>query len=138
VALTLLLVLGAAATGVAAYLTWDDARSTRDATAPLQVRARALRSDLATADLAVVKLTALFAAVRAQGDATAAAVTLANQAAQHYNNAESGLAAALGADVAATGTSLAETTAAVRSAIADLQGVLTQLAGAASVGTTDG
>jgi prefoldin subunit 5 len=83
------LVVVAIGLGVVAYLTYQDARDTRAATRPLATRVAQLDADVTAADSAIDRLTALFAAVRAQADATKAAVDATNQAASNYNQAES-------------------------------------------------
>ena len=110
------LVLAAAGLGVFAFLTYGDAQATRDANRPLETRAARLRADLSASDVAIDDLSALFIAIRAQNDATAAAVAATNKAAAQYNNAQAGIAAALGAEATDALTALDQATAAVKTA----------------------
>ena len=116
-ALTVVFVLIAVGCGALASFTWQDANDVRDATKPLEARIAQLRADRSTADVAIDRLTEVFAAIRAQNEATATAVNTANQAAQRYNNAQAGIAEALGGEVTNVGTSLTQSTAAVRTAV---------------------
>jgi hypothetical protein len=117
-AFAVLLVLVAAGLGVLAFLTYQDAQDTRDANQPLAARADKLRSDLSSSDKAIDDLSALFIEIKAQNDATAAAVAATNKAAAQYNNAESGIADALGADAATAVAVLDQATASVKTAAA--------------------
>jgi hypothetical protein len=126
--LTILLVVVAIGLGVFAFLTWHDANDIRDATKPLEARTAQLHADVGTADTAIDRLTELFAAVKAQSDATATAVDTANKAAQQYNTAQTGIADAFGANVASVGTALTQSTTAVRTAAENARGVLGDLA----------
>lgn len=127
-----LLVLVAAGLGVLAFLTYQDSQDTHDANQPLAARAEKLRSDLSSSDQAIDDLSALFIAIKAQNDATAAAVASTNKAAAQYNNAEAGIADALGADAAAAVAALNQATAAVKTAVEQANAAL------AGLGTTDG
>jgi hypothetical protein len=130
--LAVLLVLVAAGLGVLAFLTYQDSQDTHDANQPLAARAEKLRSDLSSSDQVIDDLSALFIAIKAQNDATAAAVTSTNTAATQYNNAEAGIADALGADAAAAVAALNQATAAVKTAVEQANAAL------AGLGTTDG
>jgi hypothetical protein len=130
--IAVVLVATAAACGVVAFLTWQEANESRDATKPLEVRAAQLRADLTTSETTIARMTALFAALGAQGDATTKAVAAANHAAQQYNTAESGMADALGADVPATVETLTQTTTEVRAAADQVNAVLAELVGSAT------
>jgi hypothetical protein len=126
------LVLVAAGLGVLAFLTYQDAQDTRDGNQPLAARAEKLRSDLSSSDTVIDDLSALFIAIKAQNDATAAAVAATNQAATQYNNAQAGIADALGADAAAAVAALNQATATVKTAVEQATAALVGL------GTTDG
>ena len=115
-----------------AFLTYQDSQDTHDANQPLAARAEKLRSDLSSSDQAIDDLSALFIAIKAQNDATAAAVAATNKAAAQYNNAEAGIADALGADAAAAVAALNQATAAVKTAVEQANAAL------AGLGTTDG
>jgi hypothetical protein len=121
------LVVVAVTLGVFAFLAWRDSVDTRDATKPLETRAAQLEVDLTTANTAIDRYTALFAAITAQADATTKAVDAANQAAQQYNVTQTGVAAAFGPDVTNTGGALSQTTAAVQTAVDGASTVLAEL-----------
>jgi hypothetical protein len=121
------LVLVSAGLGVLAFLTYQDAQDTRDANRPLAARAETLRSDLSSSDKLIDDLSALFIEIKAQNDATAAAVAATNQAATQYNNAEAGIAAALGADAAAAVAALDQATVAVKTAVDQAKAALGEL-----------
>jgi hypothetical protein len=123
-ALTVVFVLIAVGCGALAYITWQDANDVRAATKPLEARTAQLHADQSAADVAIDRLTAVFGAIRAQSEATATAVGTANQAAQRFNNAQAGIADALGGDVANVGASLTQSTAAVRTAVDRARDVL--------------
>jgi hypothetical protein len=127
-----LLALVAAGLGVLAFLTYQDAQDTRDANRPLAARAEKLRSDLSSSDQAIDDLSALFIEIKAQNDATAAAVAATNKAAAQYNNAEAGIADALGADAATAVAVLDQATATVKTGVERVNAAL------AGLGTTDG
>ncbi len=108
------LVLVAAGLGVLAFLTYQDGQDTRDASRPLEARAAKLRADLSSSDTAIDDLAALFFAIQEQNTATETAVTATNKAAAQYNNAEDGIADALGAEATAALDALTQATTTVK------------------------
>lgn len=131
---TVVLVLVAAGLGVFAYLTWSDAQDTLDANRPLAARVTRLRADLSSSDVAIDDLSALFIAIKAQDDATAAAVAATNKAAAQYNSAEAGIAAALGAEATDAVAALQQATAAVKTAADEAKQALASLTAEGSGG----
>lgn len=121
------LALAAAGLGVFAFVAHQDAQDTRDASRPLETRAARLRADLSASDVAIDDLSALFIAIRTQNDATAAAVAATNKAAMQYNNAQAGIADALGAEATDALTALGQATAAVKTAAAQAEAAITGL-----------
>jgi hypothetical protein len=139
--LTIVLVVAAMALGTLAFTTWRQAQDTRSGTRPLESRELRLSTEVGAADVAIARFSTLFDALRAQGDATKAAVDAANSAAQRYNTAQSGIADALGSGSSTAASSLAQATTALHRAIANAQAALGDLAsfgGASGAGSTGG
>lgn len=127
-----LLVFVAAGIGVVAFLTWQDTQDTLDANQPLAARVASLRADLDAANTAIDDLSALFIAIKAQNDATAAATAAVNAAAERYNNAEAGITDALGADAVNALAALSQATTAAKTAADQVQGAIDALRAGAS------
>jgi flagellar basal body-associated protein FliL len=125
--LTVVFVVAAGALGALAFTTYSEAQDTRAATRPLEARVASLDRELSESDVAIDRLTALFLLIRAQSDATKAAVDATNAAAAQYNHAEAGIADALGADAANTLAALAQATTAVRTSADDARTALAAL-----------